>query len=249
MRGTVSAQAMVAGRRSFPLSRQQDHHMRSRFAFIALSALLLARPASAEDIAQSLHFIGQDICEKSIDGSFDPFDASDFARWLNGSGISKAAFCGCVGDRYASEGDAELLSDIRSEIITDDTYFTLNFTMFDHMTSCSAELGGDEVTDGDLVDFDPQADADSIGIDHEDVRLCLGVLAGDIPLPMPGFSAERAMVHLQETGQNEGDVCACAAGYIAAQGQQLQDEIQNSSNPPQVYGAAVQAGVELCSGL
>jgi len=223
--------------------------MHRSLALIALPALLVAQPAHAEDVARSLHAIGQDICEKSLDGRFAPFDASDFAAWLAGSDVARPAFCGCVGERYAAEGDAELLSDIREEIITDDTYFTLNFTMFDHMGSCRAELDGEEVTDGDLVDFDPQADEDGIGIDHEDVRICLSVLDGDMPLPMPGFAADRAAAHLRRIDLDPGQVCGCAAGHMAAQGRPLQDAIQSAANPPQAYGAAMQEGIELCAGL
>ena len=214
--------------------------MRRSLSLIALPALLLASPAHPEDVARSLRTIGQDICEKSLDRRFAPFDASDFAAWLAGSDVARPAFCGCVGERYATEGDAELLSDIREEITREDTYFTLNFTMFDHMSSCRAELEGEEATDGDLVDFDPQAGDDGIGVDHEDVRICLSVLDGDMPLPMPGFAADRATAHLRRTDQDRGEVCGCAAGYLAAQGSPLQDAIQAAANPPQAYGAALQ---------
>src|SRR5690606_25255123 len=114
--------------------------MRFPLAVFAALALDFGHPAQADEGASSLRFIGGDICEKSLDGSFTEFDASEFRDWLRADGTAPARFCGCVAERYATEGDGELLSDIQSELIADETYFALNFTMFEHMTQCRAHF-------------------------------------------------------------------------------------------------------------
>lgn len=205
------------------------------FAFVFGMAL----SAQADEVSSSLRFIGLDICQKALDGQHPQFDTVEFREWLAADGTSADRFCGCVAERYATHGDQELLRDIQSELIADDTYFALNMTMHENMSQCRSHLlQTDDVVDGDLAEADTE-------VDHEDVRMCLLTLSGDLPL-IAGLNAEEVQQHLEQSHQDAGDICACAAGFIAEQGNPLKERIDTAENPQQVYGAALQSGIELC---
>ena len=219
--------------------------------------LALLGPGRADDTGESLEQIGRDFCRMSLDGTFTPFDASDFRAALAEAGGDEPAFCGCVGALYRSEGDGALLSDLQQEIIAGESYFSLNFTMFDHMNSClpgeAVVLAGIDLglSDADLamnIEGEDPIDGDLAGTglsaDESDIFMCTSALSGDMPLP--GFNSERLLERLSRHGQEAGDVCTCAAYQIAERGPEFQAQLEKSDEPTRDYGWALITAVDNC---
>ena len=206
----------------------------SKRIYGGLTALFLTfAPAQADDVRKGLYEISRDICAKSMAGEISFFDGDQFREAVDAVSWERSEFCHCVGDEYATTGDAELLKDMVDEIFNDEDYFATNFTMHQNRTKC---LPGQLKPDADDSAAAEPGTASASDFDENDVRLC--ELAFDGEFPVPSFRADEALAKMKKGKQSRSEVCTCAARHIAAGGEQ----IANGAD----YGWALSGAIEAC---
>ncbi len=207
--------------------------MLKRISSSLIALFLTFAPAQADDVRKGLYELGFDICAKSMGNEISFFDGDQFREAVDAVSWERSEFCHCVGDEYATTGDAELLKDMVDEIFNDEDYFATNFTMHQNMTRCLPGQVKSEAEDSSTVEPDTASTSD---FDENDVRLCQ--LAFDGEFPVPSFRADETLAEMKKGKQSRSGVCTCAARHIAAEGAQ----IENGSD----YGWALSGAIEAC---
>lgn len=232
-----------------------------KIALIAASiALAMAtQPVFAQETTrEKLYDLGWNICSDALDGLTDGLERSDYAEVVDSKNWERAEYCFCVAQEF-QDMDADDLALMTAGNEDGDGY--RNFVASLNLEYClpgnfddgeegfGINLGldlDDDVLDGDLVDDYPDEEVpnENFEIDEGDVHMCN--LALEDALMIPGFDLEEVLAGMKKAGQSRQDMCGCVAQYFAAEGDQLDVEIENAMNPTIAYNSTLAGAINVC---
>lgn len=223
--------------------------MKAAMLVASLGLLISVHPAAAQQaLRQNLYDLGRDTCSSAIDGEVDGVDGLGFVAVVDSANWERAEFCHCVAEEF-QDLDSEDLASMTSGTSDGDDHLAFVTTM--NMAIClpgagDADIEWDgEVEDGDLAEWEVEELPDEdFAYDEGDKQMC--ELALDDAIMVPGFDREDILAGMKRVGQSRDDLCTCAARYFAAEGEPLQQAIENASNPNIVYASTLAGAIETC---
>lgn len=213
----------------------------------ALGLLVCVTPASAQQsLRQNLYDLGRDTCSSAIAGEVDGVDGLSFVAAVDSANWERAEYCHCVGEEF-QDLDSDDLASMTSGTAEGNDHLAFIATM--NMAIClpgAADLEWDgEVADGDLAEWDVEELPDEdFAYDEGDKDMC--EMALDDAIMVPGFDREEILKGMAQVGQSRDDLCTCTARYFAAEGEPLQQAIENAPNPNIVYASTLAGAIETC---
>lgn len=216
----------------------------------ALGLLVSVQPTAAQQsLRQDLYDLGRDTCSSAIEGEVDGVDGLGFVAMVDSANWERAEYCHCVAEEF-QDFDSDDLASMTSRTRDGDEHLAFITTM--NMAIClpgqkdDADMEWDEeVEDGDLAEWEVEELPDEdFAYDEGDKQMC--EMALDDAIMVPGFDREDILAGMGLAGQSRDDLCTCAARYFAAEGEPLQQAIENASNPNIVYASTLAGAIETC---